>query len=178
MVWSQWSPSSYTGSVTRGSYIWESPSYIMGWSHSHPPGSKHGHSCLTYLWNQLKAIDMLNDRSRGCLQNCCYSKWLSMALLHASHPPAQTCGGEDILYMYIFLIFPGHRVLNPITNPYLGPPLGCTLLQSLRKRMLERTYHRMWALAGCLVDWALSESRDNFIIGYLNRSYLQARLKV
>ena len=30
VVWSQPSPSSYTGSVTRGSYIWESPSYIMG----------------------------------------------------------------------------------------------------------------------------------------------------
>ena len=40
-------------------------SYIMGWSHSHPPGSKHGHSYLTYLWNQLKVIDMLNDHSRG-----------------------------------------------------------------------------------------------------------------
>ena len=25
------------------------PSYILGGSHSHPPGSKHGHSYLTYL---------------------------------------------------------------------------------------------------------------------------------
>ena len=25
------------------------PSYILGGSHSHLPGSKHGHSCLTYL---------------------------------------------------------------------------------------------------------------------------------
>ena len=25
------------------------PSYIMGGSHSHPPGSKHGHSYSTYL---------------------------------------------------------------------------------------------------------------------------------
>ena len=25
------------------------PSYILGESHSHPPCSKHGHSCLTYL---------------------------------------------------------------------------------------------------------------------------------
>ena len=72
---------------------------------------------------------MLNDRSRGNLQNCCYSKQLSMALLPASHPPAQTCGGEDILYVYIFLIFSGHRVLGPITNPYVAPLLGCTLLQ-------------------------------------------------
>ena len=77
------------------------PSYIRGWSHSHPSGSKYSHSCLTYLWNQLKVIDMLNDRSRGYLQNCCYSK-LSMALIHVSHPPAQTCGGEDIPYIYIF----------------------------------------------------------------------------
>ena len=105
------------------------PSYIMGWSHSHPPGSKHGHSYLTYLWNQLKVIDMLNDHSRGYLQNCCYSKQFSMALLLVSHPPAQTCGGEDILYIYFFLIFPGHRVLDPVTNSYLGTSLGCTLLQ-------------------------------------------------
>ena len=103
------------------------PSYIMGWRHSHPPASKQGHSCLTYLWNQLKVIDMLNDCSRGYLQNCCYSKQLSMALLHASHPPAQACGSQDILHIYIyffFLIFPGHRVLNPITNPYLRSPLA------------------------------------------------------
>ena len=26
-----------------------------------------------------------------------------MALLHASHPPAQTYGGEDILYIFFFL---------------------------------------------------------------------------
>ena len=76
------------------------PSYIMGWSHSHPPDSKQGCGYLTYLWNQLKVIDMLNDHSRSYLQNCCYSRQVSMALLHASHPPAQTCRGEDILYMY------------------------------------------------------------------------------
>ena len=102
------------------------PSYIMGWSHSHPPGSApgshpHWHGYLTYLWNQLKVIDMLNELSRGYLQNCCYSKQLSMAPFHVSHPPAQTCGGENTLYIY-FLIFPGHWVLDPITNPYLGPP--------------------------------------------------------
>ena len=89
---------------------------------SHPPGSKHGHSCLTYLWNQLKVIGMLNDRSRGYLQNCCYSKQLSMALLHASHSPAQTCGGWGQPIYIFFLIFPAHRVLDPITNPYFGPP--------------------------------------------------------
>ena len=74
------------------------PSCIMGWSHSHPPGSKHGHSYLTYLWNQLEVIDMLNDHSRGYLQNCCYSKQLSIALLLVSHPPVQTYGGKDIPY--------------------------------------------------------------------------------
>ena len=78
------------------------PSYIMDWNHSHLPGSKHGHSYLTYPWNQLKVIDVLNNRSRGYLKNCRYSKQLSMALLHVSHPPAQTCGGEDILYIYFF----------------------------------------------------------------------------
>ena len=33
------------------------PSYILGCSHSQPSGSKHGHSYLTYLRNQLKVID-------------------------------------------------------------------------------------------------------------------------
>ena len=80
------------------------PSCIMGWSHSHPPGSKQGHSYLTYLWNQLKVIDMLNDHSRCYLQNCCYSKQLSVTLLHASYPPAQTCRGEYIVYLYILYI--------------------------------------------------------------------------
>ena len=75
------------------------PSYIMDLSHSYPPGSKHGHSYLTYLWNQLNVIDMLNDHSRGYLQDCCYATQLSMALLHVSHPPAQTYGVEDIIYI-------------------------------------------------------------------------------
>ena len=41
------------------------PSYILGGRHSQPPDSKHGHSYLTYLWKQLKVIDMLNDPARG-----------------------------------------------------------------------------------------------------------------
>ena len=77
------------------------PSYIMGWSHSHSPYSKHGHNCLTYLWNQLKVIDMLKDHSRSYLQNCSYAKQLSKVMLHVSHPPAQTCGDEDSIYIYI-----------------------------------------------------------------------------
>ena len=28
------------------------------------------------------------------------------------------------IYIYFFLIFPRHRVPDPITNPYLGPPLA------------------------------------------------------
>ena len=65
---------------------------------------------------------MLNDHSRGYLQNCCYSKQLSVALLHASHPPAQTCGGEDIRYIYIFLIFPGHpEFWTPLQIPICAP---------------------------------------------------------
>ena len=92
---------------------------------------------------------MLNDHSRGYLQNCCYSKQLSMALLHVSHPPAQTCGGEDILYIYIFLIFPGHRVLNPITNPYLGPPLlaePCYNRTSSRSLIARKELGHNWGI--------------------------------
>ena len=41
------------------------PSYILGGSHSHLPGSKLGHSYLTYPYNQLKVINVLNDHARG-----------------------------------------------------------------------------------------------------------------
>ena len=44
MAWSQSSPSSHAGPVTRGELP---PSYIFGGSHFHPPDSKHGHSYLT-----------------------------------------------------------------------------------------------------------------------------------
>ena len=44
MAWSQSSPSSHASAVPSAI-----PSYILGGSHSHPPGSKHGHSYLTYL---------------------------------------------------------------------------------------------------------------------------------
>ena len=43
------------------------PSPILGGVRSHPPGSKQGHSYLTYPWNQLKVIDMLNDHARNKL---------------------------------------------------------------------------------------------------------------
>ena len=71
---------------------------------------------------------MLNDHSRGYLQNCRNSEQLSVALLHACNPPAQTCGGEDILYIYIFLIFPRNpEFWAPLQIPIWDPP-GCTLL--------------------------------------------------
>ena len=72
---------------------------------------------------------MLNDHSRGYMQNLLF-KTILMALLYAFQPPAQSCRGEDIIYIF-FLIFSGHRVLDLITNPYLtpSPTLGCTLLQ-------------------------------------------------
>ena len=96
MVWSQ---SSLSAQVTVTGWGELPPSYILGGSRFHPPGSKHGHSYLTYLCNQLKVIDMLNDHARGYLQSCCCTKQLLMALLHVSHPPAQTGGGEGILYL-------------------------------------------------------------------------------
>ena len=62
---------------------------------------------------------MLNDCSRGYLQNCCYVEQLSMALFHVSHPPVQTWG-EDIPY---FLIFPKHpEFWTPLQVLLLGAP--------------------------------------------------------
>ena len=75
------------------------PSYILDRSHSHLPGSKHGHSYLTYPWNQLKVIDMLNDHAEvSCTAVAMQNS--SEKLLHVSLPPAQACGGEDILYIF------------------------------------------------------------------------------
>ena len=73
---------------------------------------------------------MLNDHSRGYLQSCCYSKQLSMALLHVSYPPAQICGGEDILHISFFLYFLDTLSSEPnYKSPFEAPPLGCTLVQ-------------------------------------------------
>ena len=78
------------------------PSYILGGSHSHLPGSKHRPQLFNISMKPIKGYRLLNDHSKSYLQNCCYSKQLSMVLLYASHPPAQTCGVEDILYIRIF----------------------------------------------------------------------------
>ena len=72
---------------------------------------------------------MLNDHSRGYLQNFCYSKQLSMALLHVSHPPAQTCGGENILYFFSSISWTLSS--GPHYKSLFEVPLGCTLLQPL-----------------------------------------------
>ena len=74
------------------------PSYILGGSHSHLPGSKHGHSYLTHPWNWLKVIDMLNDHARGVTMLNDSSQW-----------PCSVCPipqlrlvGERTSYMYFF----------------------------------------------------------------------------
>ena len=55
---------------------------------------------------------------------------LNGPVLCVPSPLGQACGGEDILY--IFIIFPGHlEFWTPLQIPSWGPPLGCTLLQSL-----------------------------------------------
>ena len=95
------------------------PSYLMGWCHSHLPGSQHGHSYLTYPWNQSKVIDMLNDHSRGYLQNCCNAKLLNGPAPCVSSPSSDLWGwGHPI-----FLIFPGHpEFWNPLQIPIWGGP--------------------------------------------------------
>ena len=46
-------------------------------------------------------------------------------------PQAQTCWGEDILYIF-FLIFPGHlEFWTPLQIRMWGSPLGCTLFHDL-----------------------------------------------
>ena len=46
------------------------------------------------------------------------SQWLCSMC----YPPAQTCGGEDIQYIYFSNISWTPWVLDPTTNPHLGTP--------------------------------------------------------
>ena len=69
---------------------------------------------------------MVNDHSRGYLQNCCYSKQLSMALLHASHPQIRLVG---VRTSYIYISWTVSS--GPHYKSLFGPRLGCTLLQSV-----------------------------------------------
>ena len=70
---------------------------------------------------------MFNDHSGGYLQNCCCSNQLSVARLHASHPPAQTCGGEDIVYIFFSNISwtpssgPHYKSLFGLPHPLAEP---------------------------------------------------------
>ena len=85
---------------------------------------------------------MLNNHSRGYLQNCCYSKQLLRALLHLVNPPAQTCGSEDILCTHIFLIFPGHpEFWTPLQIPIWGPLLA-VLCYSYTFHIIAKMYKR------------------------------------
>ena len=103
-------------------------SYIVGWSHSHPPGSKHGHSCFTYIWNQLKVIGMLLT----ILEVICKA----VAMQNSSQWPCSMCTilqlrlvGVRTSYIFFSNVSWTPWVLDPITYSLFGPPpLGCTLL--------------------------------------------------
>ena len=62
MAWSQSSPSSHAGPVTRGSCL-----PVTSWVEITPipPPTKPGHSYLTHPLNQLEVVDMVNDHARG-----------------------------------------------------------------------------------------------------------------
>ena len=99
------------------------PSPTLGGIRFHPLGSKHGHSYLTYLWKQLKVIDMLNDwLYQGLAAKLLLPKTaMNGPVLCVPSPLAQACGGEDILYIYISNISWTPWALDPITNPFLWP---------------------------------------------------------
>ena len=106
------------------------PSYIHGGTHSHIPGLKHSHSYVTYPWNQLKIMDMLNDHAWGYLQNL-----LCNTTLNGPAP----CGPYPSLDLWgwghpIFLIFPGHpEFWTPLQILLWGAPWlhPLTLTQNL-----------------------------------------------
>ena len=94
--------------------------YIWGGSHWHVPDWKQGHSYFTYLWNQLKVIDVLNDRAEVSCTAVAIQKSSDGPAPCVPFPSSGLWGwGHPI---YIFLIFPGYlEFWTPITNPYLGP---------------------------------------------------------
>ena len=105
------------------------PSNILGGSHSHLPGSKHSHSDLTYLWNQLKVV-------KWPCQGLSAKLLLYKTALNGPAPcvPSPSSDwGVRTSYIFFSNISWTPWVLDPITNSYLGhlpPPLGCTLLYS------------------------------------------------
>ena len=117
MAWSQSSPSSHTALQPGVA------------SHLH-----HGLKSLPSPW--LKAWPQLFNISMKPVKGYRYVKWPrqgqaaqlllyktalnGMALLHVSLPPAHACGDEDILYIFSNISWTPW-VLDPITNPYLGP---------------------------------------------------------
>ena len=124
MEWNQSSPSSHAGTVTRGSCF-----QVLSWvevTPIHPPGSKHDQSYLTYLWSQLKVIDMLNNHERRLAAQLLLYK----TALNGPAPRVQSPMLRLVQWghpTYIFLIFPGHLefwtpLQIPIWKPLLAAP--------------------------------------------------------
>ena len=74
----------------------------------------------------------------------------AVAVQNSSEWPCSLCPfpqlrlvGVRTSYIYFSNISWIPRVLDPVTNPYLGPPLGCTLLQSYWQKALISWLYRM-----------------------------------
>ena len=67
---------------------------------------------------------MLNDRARGYLQNLLFKTTLKDPAPFAPSPSSDLWG-EDVLCIYIFLIFPGHpEFWTPLQIPMWAPTLA------------------------------------------------------
>ena len=129
MAWSQSSPSSHTGPVTRG---------VASQSHL-------GWNLVPSPW--LKAGPQLFNISMKLVKGYRYVKWLpgvsckAVATQNSSDWPCSMCPippGSGLWEWghptYIFLIFPGHlEFWTPLQIPSWVPPLGCTLLHYQNK---------------------------------------------
>ena len=77
-----------------------------------------------------------------------------MALFHVSHPPWLRPVGARTSYIHFSNISWTPQVLDPITIPSWGPPLGCTLFHPLSKNkkiksLKKFTFCPMAYQAGC-----------------------------
>ena len=96
MAWSQSSPSSHAGAVIRGSCF-----PVTSWVKSLPsPWLKARPQLFNISIKPVKGYRYVKWPCQRLAASCCYAKQLWMALLRVSLPPAQACGGEDILYIF------------------------------------------------------------------------------
>ena len=115
MVWGQSSASFSAGAVPRGSCL-----PVASWVELLP-------SPWLKAWPQLCNISMKPGKGYRYVKWPCPRLAAKLLLFKTTLNGLAPCHSSDLLgwghpVYYFFLVFPGHRVLDPITNPHLESP--------------------------------------------------------